>query len=118
MTKEINLNDIEIYIKALHCPIRWDIINIIKDTPKTSEEIYEILKKANTGQPFQSGKCAGRCLSAHHKNLKKPTLYYHLRELENAGLIKGKKVIDEEGTISKEKEWSLTVEALKINFKV
>jgi DNA-binding transcriptional ArsR family regulator len=118
MTKEINLNDIEIYIKALHCPIRWDIINIIKDTPKTSEEIYNILKSENKGLPYENRKCFGRCMPAHHKNLKMPTLYYHLRELENAGLIKGKKIIDEEGTKSKEKEWSLTVEALKINFTV
>ena len=118
MTKEINLNDIEIYIKALHCPIRWDIINIIKDTPKTSEEIYEILKSEKKGQTHNNIRCVGRCMSTHHKNLKKPTLYYHLRELENAGLINGKKIVDEEGTKSKEKEWSLTVKALKINFTV
>ncbi|MBD3214563.1 MAG: helix-turn-helix domain-containing protein [Candidatus Lokiarchaeota archaeon] len=117
MTKEIDLNDIETYIKALHCPIRWDIIKIIKDEPKTSEEIYNTLKHAHNDKVAKNNNCEGLCLHAHHKKLKKPTLYYHLRELENAGLIEGKKLIVESGIISKEKQWELIIKTLKIDFK-
>ena len=120
MTKEIGLDDIEDYIRALHCPIRWDIIKIIKNAPKTSEQIYktlkqvELIKKASNEQKGEK-KCNGMCFHANHRNLKKPTLYYHLRELENAGIIEGKKILDENGTILKEKEWELTVKTLTIN---
>lgn len=117
MTKEININEIERYVKALHCPIRWDIINVIKDEPKKSDEIYEILKQTNRSPISEKENCKSLCMHAHHKNLKKPTLYYHLRELENAGIIKGKKLIDEDGLKSKEKQWELIIDALTINFK-
>ncbi|MBD3194491.1 MAG: helix-turn-helix domain-containing protein [Candidatus Lokiarchaeota archaeon] len=117
MTREINLNEIEGYIKALHCPIRWDIIRVINEEPKTSEQIYEILKNIDNKKLVKSENCKGKCFHSHHKNLKKPTLYYHLRELESAGLIEGNKMVDKEGSISKEKQWELTIESLKINFK-
>jgi DNA-binding transcriptional ArsR family regulator len=122
MSKEIGLDNIEVYIKALHCPIRWDIIKILRDEPKTSDQIYRILKNA---QKLQSGsletpheeKCNGMCLHANHKNLKKPTLYYHLRELEGAGIIEGKKLIDEKGNKLKKKQWELTLKSLTVKLK-
>lgn len=119
MTKEINIDDLEVYIKALHCPIRWDILKVLKKGPKTSEQIYEILKQAEQGKEASNdmqkeGECNGLCLHANHKDLKKPTLYYHLRELESAGIIEGTKIIDEIGTILKEKEWKLTIKVLRI----
>ncbi len=122
MTKEIDLDDIGDYIKALHCPIRWDIIKILKEKPKTSDQIFFTLKKANKLEKAstiqnETKRFRGLCFHANHRNLKKPTLYYHLRELENAGIIKGKKLIDEEGNKLKEKEWKLTVKTLTINLK-
>lgn len=123
MTKEINLNEIEEYIKALHCPIRWDIIKIIGNKPKTSDTIYHILKNAEklekkekkSSKKSDSEICNGLCLHAHHKDLKKPTLYYHLRELESAGIIKGSKLVDKNGNILKKKQWELTIKSLIIN---
>ena len=40
MTKEIDLTEIEDYIKALHCDIRWVLIDILKKGPKSSNEIF------------------------------------------------------------------------------
>jgi len=122
MKKEIGLDDIQVYIKALHCPIRWDIIKILGEKPKTSEQIYRILKKAQkleneSLESQQEESCNGMCLHANHKSLKKPTLYYHLRELESAGIIEGKKLIDEKGNKLKKKQWKLTVKSLTINLK-
>lgn len=31
------------YIRALHCSIRWTIINLIRDDSKSKKQIYEFL---------------------------------------------------------------------------
>ncbi len=119
MTKEIGLDEIEEYIKALHCPIRWDIIKVLRGKPKTSNQIFKCLKQSHSIKKISAqGKdkaCKGMCLHANYTELKKPTLYYHLRELESAGIIEGKKLRDERGNILKKKQWELTVKSLKIN---
>jgi DNA-binding transcriptional ArsR family regulator len=122
MTKEIDLDDIEEYIKALHCPIRWDIIKILKDAPKTSNQIYRTLTKTqkineNSQKQVKEKSCHEMCFHANHKHLKKPTLYYHLRELESTEIIEGKKKIDEKGNMLKVKEWKLNLKTLIINLE-
>lgn len=56
------------YIKALHCPTRWQIIDAIGSGEKSTKEIYEELKLGEAGMTF-----AG--------------LYYHLSALKHAGII-------------------------------
>ena len=115
MTKEIDLENIGTYIKALHCQIRWVLIDILGDGPKTSEEILNHLKDANEIID-SNGQCHGMCGKGDFKNLQKPTLYYHLRELENVGII-----ISENkpsgGIGAPEKVWKLNMEKLTINLK-
>jgi hypothetical protein len=31
------------YIRALHCPIRWTIIDFIRDGSRSTKQIYEFL---------------------------------------------------------------------------
>ena len=56
------------YFRALHCPTRWSIIRVIGDSEKGSGEILEGLNKAG-------------------ERLARSSLYYHLSELEDAGVI-------------------------------
>ena len=115
MTKEIDIRDVGKYLKALHCSIRWDIIEILRNGPKSSEEIFNLLtKKVNTTkeQDDQERKCG--CLRGKRRDLQKPTLYYHLRELESVKII--------ESTLKKkkgapEKVWKLNIERISINLK-
>ncbi len=116
MTKEITLNEIEKYIKALHCHIRWVIIDYLKEEPKSSEEIFKFLKDINENLDSDENQCSGLCGKADFKNLKKPSLYYHLRELESVGII----LSDYKPSESKrapEKVWKLNLEKLTINLK-
>ncbi|OKY79106.1 MAG: Transcriptional regulator containing HTH domain ArsR family [Candidatus Methanohalarchaeum thermophilum] len=80
--------------KALHCPTRWDIIDIIGTEEAKTREIR---KK----------------LGSKGYDLGKSGLYYHLSELREAGLIE---VVDyiEEGRGAPEKVWKLTREEIKI----
>ena len=55
-------------IQALHCPTRWEIIDVIGLSEKSTKEIYEDLKLGEAGMTF-----AG--------------LYYHLSALKRAGII-------------------------------
>ena len=87
MTKEIDLENIGIYIKALHCQIRWVLIDILRDGPKSSMEIYEHLKSVSENID-NNNQCHGMCGKGDFKNLKKASLYYHLRELESVDIIK------------------------------
>ena len=56
------------YFRVLHCPSRWTIIRLIGGDAKSTNEISEGLRKE------------GECLS-------KSGLYYHLSEMEEAGII-------------------------------
>jgi len=86
---------LQTYFKALHCPIRWDLIAIIGQEPKGTNDIYkELLKRGET--------------------LAKSSLYYHLGELRTAGIIE---VSDyrEEGGGAPEKVWMLKTTEIHID---
>ncbi|MBY9010312.1 MAG: hypothetical protein KGD74_10650 [Candidatus Lokiarchaeota archaeon] len=115
MTKEIDLENIGTYIKALHCQIRWVLIDILRDGPKSSMEIYEHLK--NVSENIENNnQCHGMCGKGDFKNLQKPKLYYHLRELESVGIIKSD-YKPSESKRAPEKVWKLNMEKLTINLK-
>ena len=86
----------QMYFRALHCPIRWMIIRIIGDEEKSSGEILEGLRRAGEG-------------------LARSSLYYHLSELEEAGIIElaGYR---EEGGGAPEKIWRLKMKEIHVNF--
>lgn len=83
------------YFRALHCPTRWAIIRILGDEEKSSGEIFEGLKEAG-------------------EKLARSSLYYHLSELDEAGIIElaGYR---EAGGGAPEKVWRLKVKEVKIN---
>ena len=83
------------YFRALHCPTRWIIIRLIGDGTKSTNEIFEGLKKA------------GEILS-------KSGLYYHLSEMEQAGIIELAEYL-EVGGGAPEKVWRLKTKEIKIN---
>ncbi len=95
--KEINIGEIAPFIKALHCPTRWKIIELLQTGSKSSENIYKILLKEN-------------------KNLKKPTLYYHLRELESVAIIELDEYKPSDSKRAPEKIWKLSMKGLNISF--
>lgn len=73
--------------KALHCPTRWDIIEIIGRHTATTSEIKEQLKEKDY-------------------EFSKSGLYYHLSELKEAGVIEVADYI-EKGGGAPEKAWQL-----------
>ncbi|KXB05363.1 hypothetical protein AKJ50_01135 [candidate division MSBL1 archaeon SCGC-AAA382A13] len=81
--------------KALHCPTRWDIINIIGKGEAKTKEIRQEMKDKGY-------------------DLSKPGLYYHLSELKDAGIIKVSDYV-EEGRGAPEKKWKLAREKIEIN---
>jgi len=83
------------YFRALHCPTRWEIIRIIGEGEKGSGEILEGLRKVGEG-------------------LARSSLYYHLSELEEAGIIKMARY-REEGGGAPEKVWKLKTKEIKID---
>ena len=83
------------YFRALHCPTRWLIIRLIGDEAKSTGEIFEELKEAGEG-------------------LSKSGLYYHLSELEDAGVIELAEY-REEGGGAPEKVWRLKTKEIKID---
>ena len=116
MTLEINLDDVGPYMSALHCGIRWTIIEILQDGSKSSDEIFKILKDIEDKDHLEREKYYGRCKKDSFENLQKQSLYYHLRELESVGII----VLAEYKTSiegrAPEKVWKLNLEKLIINF--
>ena len=83
------------YFKALHCPTRWIIIRLIGDSQKGTNEIFEGLKKTGEG-------------------ISKSGLYYHLSEMEKAGIIELAEY-REVGGGAPEKVWKLKTQEIKIN---
>lgn len=84
--------------KALHCPTRWDIIDIIGTGTAKTKEIKNGLKKKGY-DITQSG------------------LYYHLSELRDAGIIEVDKFL-EEGQGAPEKVWKLVKKKIEIELVV
>ena len=83
------------YARALHCPTRWVIIKIIESNQISTHEIFEKLQ--------QEG-----------ESLSKSGLYYHLSELEKAGIIELAEY-REVGGGAPEKVWKLKTTKLTIN---
>jgi len=83
------------YFRALHCPARWNIIRIIGEEEKGTGEIMEGLKELG-------------------ETLARSSLYYHLSELEEAGIIE-MAGYREEGGGAPEKTWRLKIKEIRIN---
>ena len=81
--------------RALHCPTRWQIIDIIGTKEKRTEEILEALWKRG------------------HR-LTRPGLYYHLSELKEAGIIEVAEFI-EEGRGAPRKTWKIVMNRIEID---
>ncbi|MBS3816139.1 MAG: helix-turn-helix transcriptional regulator [Candidatus Thermoplasmatota archaeon] len=84
--------------KALHCPTRWDIIEIIGTGTAKTKEIKKGMKEKGY-DITQSG------------------LYYHLSELREAGIIEVDKFL-EEGQGAPEKVWKLSKKKIEIELVV
>ena len=115
--KEIDLTDISNYIRALHCEVRWRIIEILREGSKSSEEIFNILIKNTEPMLNNPKECHGECKAKTVKKLKKPSLYYHLRELEKVGIIELDEYKPSKDNRAPEKVWKLNVDKLIINFR-
>ncbi len=85
----------QMYFRALHCPTRWMIIHIIGNEAKSTNEIFEGLKKVGEG-------------------ISRSGLYYHLSELEEAGVVELAEY-REVGGGAPEKIWRLKTKEIKIN---
>jgi len=84
------------YVSALHCPVRWAIIKLLASKKLSTSEIYSMLKEAG-------------------EEISKSALYYHLSELEEAGIVSLAEY-REVGGGAPEKVWELKVKEIKINF--
>jgi len=84
------------YVRALHCPTRWVIIRLLANKKLSTSEIYDMLKEAG-------------------EEISKSALYYHLSELEEAGIVSLAEY-REVGGGAPEKVWKLKVKEIKINF--
>jgi len=89
------LSTFQKYFRALHCPTRWVILQVIGEGAKSTNEIFEGLIKAGEG-------------------LSRSGLYYHLSELEEGGIIEfaGYR---EEGGGAPEKVWRLKTRIICID---
>jgi DNA-binding transcriptional ArsR family regulator len=94
-SKVNKIQTLQNYFKALHCPIRWDIIAIIGHESKGTNEIYDGL--INRGE-----------------TLAKSSLYYHLSELRSGGIIEVSGY-REEGGGAPEKMWCLKTTQINID---
>jgi len=88
-------NKFQKYFRALHCPTRWIIIRLLGDEARSTNEIFEGLKEAGEG-------------------LSRSGLYYHLSELEEAGIIELAEY-REAGGGAPEKVWTLKTKEIRIN---
>jgi DNA-binding transcriptional ArsR family regulator len=83
------------YFRALHCPTRWTIIRLIGEETRSTNEIFQGLKEVG-------------------ESLSKSGLYYHLSEMEEAGIIELAEY-REVGGGAPEKVWKLKTKEIKIN---
>ena len=83
------------YIRALHCPTRWTIIDFIGDGSKSTKEIHEFLTERG-------------------ERLTSSGLYYHLSELNKAGIIEVSRYL-ERGGGAPEKVWKLKTRQIVID---
>lgn len=83
------------YFKALHCPTRWNIIRLIGEEERGTGEILEGLRKTGGA-------------------LARSSLYYHLSELEEAGIIE-MAGYREQGGGAPEKLWRLKTREIRID---
>jgi len=83
------------YFRALHCPTRWVIIRLIGEGTKSTNEIFDGLKKAGEG-------------------LSRSGLYYHLSELEEADIVELAEY-REVGGGAPEKVWRLKTKEIRFN---
>lgn len=88
-------NKFQKYFRALHCPTRWTIIRLIGNEAKSTREILDGLTEAGD-------------------NLSRSGLYYHLSELEEAGIIELAEY-REVGGGAPEKVWKLKTKEIKVN---
>jgi len=88
-------NPLKKYIRALHCPTRWQIIRFIGNEKKSTKEIQDFLQKTGEG-------------------ITNSGLYYHLSELKNAGIIDVAEY-KEEGGGAPEKIWKLKRKKIEID---
>ena len=95
--KEITIEDIDPFIRALHCPTRWKIIESLQKESQSSEQIYNFLDENGI-------------------KLQKAAFYYHLRELEAAGFIELDEFKPSEKKRAPEKVWKLKIKKLLIKF--
>lgn len=83
------------YLSTLHCPTRWEIISVIGKESKGTNDIYDEL-------------------IARGEKLARSSLYYHLGELRNGGIV----VVSgyrEEGGGAPEKMWKLKTTEIHID---
>lgn len=90
-----NLVAFQKYFRALHCPTRWNIIGIIGKGEKGTGEILQELRKSG-------------------ETLARSSLYYHLSELEEAGIIEMAAYRQERGG-APEKTWRLKLLEIRID---
>lgn len=81
--------------RVLHCPTRWDIIDIIGKGEKRTDEIMDSLMERGY-------------------ELTRPGLYYHLTELKEAGIIEVADFV-EEGRGAPIKTWRLSMRKIEID---
>ena len=84
-----------LFFRVLHCPTRWVIIRLIGDGTRSTNEIFQGLKEAG-------------------ENLSRSGLYYHLSEMEEAGIIELAEY-REVGGGAPEKVWRLKTKEININ---
>jgi DNA-binding transcriptional ArsR family regulator len=89
------LQELRTYINALHCPTRWTIIDFIGDGSRSTKEIYGFLAERGAG-------------------LTPSGLYYHLSELNRAGIIEVSEY-REKGGGAPEKVWKLKTRKIVID---
>ena len=93
---KIGLTEINEYARALHCPTRWRIIRFLGEGERSTKEIRNYLEDIS-----------------HYTG--KQNLYYHLSELNSAGIIEVARY-KEEGGGAPEKVWKLAIKQIKIDF--